>query len=151
MADRTGLLGRAAVGLAAGSAATHVVLARDAMERSPLTAGLLVVMAAACLSCAPMLIRGKDIRAWLTMLGLTGVLLFAHAQLCFDCGPELHGHTAGFLDHLFGTGGSTTLGSLALWLMLAELAVAGAGALSILTQPSSRAAVLGVAVNPNRR
>ena len=116
-----------------------------------MTAVLLVVMAAACLSCAPMLLRGGDIRAWLTMLGLTGGLLYTHAQLCFDCGPALHEQTAGFLDHLVGTGAASTLGSLALWLMLAEMAVASAGALSSLTHPSPRAAVVSVAVNPNRR
>lgn len=151
MADRTGSLGAAAVALAAASAATHVVLAREAMERSPVTAVLLVAMAVACVSCAPMLLRGGDLRAWLTMLGLPAVLLCTHAQLCFDCGPAVHEQTAGLLDHLAGTGAASTLGSLALWLMLAELAVATAGALSLLTRPRPRAAALVVADHPHRR
>lgn len=151
MADRNLVLGRIAIVVAAGSASIHVALALETADRSRPTAVLLVVMAVACLSCTPMLLRGADVRTWLTMLGLTGALLYTHVQLCFDCGPALHEQTAGFLEHLVGAGAASTAGSLALWLMLAELVVASVGAFATLTHPTLRAAVVGSAVNPNRR
>lgn len=147
MVEPTRALGRAAVVLAAGSALTHLVLAGQSWERSAVTAGLLLAMAAGCLACTPMLWRGGDTRAWMTMLGASGVLLVVHARLCLDCGPAVHEQTVGVLGHL-GAGGAS---GLALGLMLTEIVLASAAVLLTLTHPSPRAAAAGATVNPNRR
>jgi len=86
----------------------------------------------------------------MTMLGLSSGVLVVHARLCFDCGPAVHEQSAGFLGHLTGSGAVTLLGSVALWLMLAEIVLATAGALAVLTHPSHRAVVPGRPANPNR-
>jgi hypothetical protein len=101
----------------------HAVLAAGAWDRSPVAAGFLVAMAAACLTCTPSLWRGGALHSWMTMLGLAGVMLFVHWDLCFACGSTVHAASdldVGVATHLFGQG----LGSLALWLMVAEMAVA---------------------------
>jgi hypothetical protein len=112
--------GRLAIGLGLVSAAVHGVLAVNAWERSAVTAAILVVMAVACLACAPSLWRGGSVHTWMTMVGLSGVMLFAHWQLCFACGPEVH--------HSAGRGG---LVITVLCLMAAEMALASASVLRL--------------------
>ncbi|MEP6814935.1 MAG: hypothetical protein ABI873_05245 [Marmoricola sp.] len=116
-------LGRAAVFVAACSTAVHLTLAMQALHHSAPASLLLVLMAGACLTCAPALWRGGGLRSWMTMLGLTGAMLFMHLQLCFDCGPMVHQayeSQGGLATHLVGKG----LGSVAVWLMLTEMTLA---------------------------
>jgi hypothetical protein len=125
--------GRAAVGLIAGSTAVHLTLAERAVSTEALL--LLVAMAGACLACVPALWRGGSLHSWMTMLGLTGAMLFAHLELCFACGPSIHAESElglGLGTHLFGQG----LSSLALWLMAAEMALAAAAVVRLLHHPN---------------
>lgn len=112
--------GRLAVGLGLVSAAVHGVLAVDAWERSVLTAAFLLAMAVACLACAPSLWRGGSVHAWMTMVGLSGVMLLAHWELCFACGPGAH-----------DSAGRSGLSTAALVLMAAEIGVASASVLRL--------------------
>jgi hypothetical protein len=109
------------VALVACSTVVHLTLAERATSAEART--LLVVMGAACLACVPSLWRGGSLHSWMTMLGLSGAMLFAHLELCFACGPMVHDASdlnVGMATQLFGQG----LASLALWLMVAEMAVA---------------------------
>lgn len=119
-------LGRFAVVLIVLSGAIHLVLAAHATNTG---AGLaLVAMAAACLVCVRSLWRGGSLHSWMTMLGLGGVMLYAHWALCFACGAEVH-HSAG----------RSGLATVALLLMAAEVTLAAGGVLRLLLHP-----------NPNR-
>jgi hypothetical protein len=119
-------LGRPVVGLIVVSSTVHLVLAWQAPNVGARLA--LVAMAAACLGCARHLWRGGSVHAWMTMVGLTGVMVYAHWSLCFACGPEVH-HSAG----------RSGLSTVALVLMAAELALSTAAVLHLLLHP-----------NPNR-
>lgn len=112
--------------MAVVSATVHVVLATRAQNLA--AAGVLVAMAFACLTCTRALWRGGSLRSWMRMLGMAGVMLFAHWELCFACGPEVH-----------ATGGRGGLASFALLLMAAEIVLAATAVVRSLQHP-----------NPNR-
>lgn len=114
--------GRTAVCLSLITAGVHGVLAAEAWSQSTTTALLLVGMAAVCLTCTPSLWRGGSLHSWMTMLGLTGVMLYAHWAFCFACGPAVHESYAG----------RSNLSGLALVLMAAEIAVATAAVVRLL-------------------
>lgn len=109
---------RLALALAASSTAVHLVLAGRAPSTEASLA--LVVMGVACLACAPSFWRGGSLHSWMTMLGLAGAMLVAHLEFCFSCGSSVHGDPS-LSNHLFSQG----LGSVALWLTLAEMTLAG--------------------------
>lgn len=117
--------GRLAVVLAASSTAVHLSLAGRATSTDAFLA--LVAMGGACLVCVPSLWRGGSLHSWMTMLGLTGAMLFAHLELCFSCGTSVHGDSS-LANHLFLQG----LGSAALWLMLGEMTLAGTAVVRLL-------------------
>lgn len=125
-------LGRVAATVALVSASAHLTLSAQAFARSPETSALLVLMAVGCLPCVPALWRGADVRAWLMMLGLTGAMLYAHLEFCFDCGPAVHVNAAeaGLVHHLHGHGP----GAVAVWLMLLELGLAASAVLTALNR-----------------
>ena len=126
-------VGRPAVALIGASAAVHLALAERAVSLEATL--LLVAMAVACLACVPSLWRGGSLHSWMTMLGLTGAMLYGHLEFCFACGPEVHDAAElhlGLGTHLFGQG----LGSLALWLMAAEMALAVVAILGLLVRPT---------------
>ncbi len=85
-------------------------------------------MATACLTCARPLWRGGSLHAWMTMVGLTGVMVYAHSSLCFACGPEIH-----------DSAGRSGLSTVALVIMAAELALSTAAVIRVLLH-----------TNPNR-
>lgn len=126
-------VGRGAVLILIASALLHLSLASQSVERSPGAAVALAGMGVACLICLPSLWAGGSLRTWMTMLGLTGAMLLAHWEFCFACGPEVHqdaGLHQGPATRLFGQG----LASLALWLMVAEMALAATAVVRLLNQ-----------------
>jgi hypothetical protein len=120
--------GRVAVTLIACSTAVHLTLADRAVN--PEAFILLIAMAVACLACAPQLWRGGSTRSWMTMLALTGFMLFAQFEFCFSCGPAVHEESS-LGTHLFGQG----LGSIAIWLMAAEMALATTAVVRLTLHP----------------
>lgn len=126
-------LGRLAVALAGCSAAVHLALANQALDHSPSTAALLLVMAGACLVCAPSLWSGGKVHTWLTMLGVTGAMLYLHWTVCFMCGPTVHevsNQHESALSHFTSDG----LGSVAIWLMAAEILISSAALIRLLSR-----------------
>lgn len=126
-------LGRLVVVLALCSAAVHITLAVQTAGRSLTTTLLLAAMAGLCMVCLPALWRGGSVHAWMSMLGLTGVMLYVHLEFCLACGPAIHDVAElhlGLAAMFFEQG----LGSLALWLMTAEMALAVIAVLGLLVR-----------------
>ena len=108
--------GRTAVGLSVTTAGVHGALAAHAWSQSTTTSLLMAAMAVVCLTCVPSLWRGGSLHSWMTMLGLSGVMLYAHWAFCFACGPAVHESSTG----------RSGLSVLALLLMAAEIALSSA-------------------------
>ncbi|MQA35129.1 hypothetical protein [Modestobacter roseus] len=104
-------LGRVAAGLAAASAAVHLLLVDGSLGSL-----VMVAMAAACLPCAWHLWRSPTGSVWRFTAGVDAAMLVLHAQLMG--GSPVHAHHGGTSPSLMWLG----LGLVGAQLLLAGLA-----------------------------